>query len=345
MSIHCHSFGKMPNGQSVDQYVLSNTAMHVSLLTYGARIQSIVFGETDVVLGYAALEDYLADSSTYFGATIGRFGNRIRNGHFSINGVDYTVACNETGRGHLHGGKLGFDQKVFDAVVISDGEEPSVRFSLVSPDGEEGYPGTLRLSVTYTLKTDNRLMLHYDAECDQDTIVNFTNHAYFNLNGEGGPDVRNTTLQIAADRFLPVDAMMIPTGDLAEVADTPFDFRTPKTIGRDFDVPHPQMIVTGGYDHTFVLQGHGVKLAAEAHSPVTGITMQCYTDQPGVQLYTGNFIATTAAKTSAGYGRLAGFCLETQHFPDSPNHPQFPSTLLKKNTPFSTTTFYSFCRN
>lgn len=343
MGIQTTDFGVLPDGRPVTRYTLTGAGgLAASLLTYGATLQSLCFRGRDMVLGFDDLDGYLHIRGSYQGATIGRYGNRIADGRFSLNGRDYDVGCNENGTGHLHGGERGFDKQLWTATVLADGAEPAVAFSRRSPDGEEGYPGNLDVTVTFTVTADNVLRIAYEARTDADTVVNLTNHAYFNLNGFDGGDILDTELTIAADAITPVNDRLIPTGALRPVEDTPFDFRKPKPIGRDIDADDPQLAIGGGYDHNYVLNGTGLRPVATARSPRSGIAMTCVTDQPGVQFYAGNAIAEDAGKGGTPLFRRQGFCLETQHYPDSPNQPAFPSTLLRAGEVYQTVTEYRF---
>lgn len=344
MSITRAPFGAMPDGRPVERITLEGVnGLSASVLTYGATLQSLCFDGRDVVLGYDCLEDYRRCGG-YQGATIGRYGNRIAGGQFMLGGKTYDVGCNENGRGHLHGGAVGFDKSMWDAEILSDGGEPSVRFSRISEDGEMGYPGRLEVSVTFTVRAENALEIAYHAVSDKDTVLNLTNHAYFNLNGYDGGDILDTVLTIDADAITPVDDKLIPTGEFLAVEGTPFDFRAGKPIGQDMEDPLPQLRLGGGFDHNYVLNGTGFRRVLSAFAPKTGIRMDCLTDQPGVQLYTANGLKTNVGKGGTGLYRHQGFCLETQHYPDSPNHPHFPSTLLKAGAAFESVTRYVFSK-
>lgn len=342
MGIQKLAFGKLPDGRSVERYTLEGAGgLTAAVLTYGATLQSLRFRGKDLVLGFDDLDGYLHIKGSYQGATIGRYGNRLADGRFSLNGKAYDVGRNENGQGHLHGGENGFDKRLWTA-VLADGEEPAVAFSRRSADGEEGYPGNLDVTVTFTVTAGNALRIAYEARTDADTVVNLTNHAYFNLNGFDGGDILDTELSIDADAITPVDARLIPTGEQRPVEGTPFDFREAKPIGRDIDADDPQLAIGGGYDHNFILNGTGMRPFATARSPRSGITMTCATDQPGVQFYAGNALAEDAGKGGKPLYRRQGFCLETQHYPDSPNQPSFPSTLLRAGESYRTVTEYRF---
>lgn len=347
MSINRSAFGKMENGGQIDRYELKGAGgLTLGVLTYGATIQSLVFDGRDVVLGYDRLEDYRVGNDSYQGATVGRYANRIAEGKFRLNGAAYDVGCNESGRGHLHGGVKGFDKQVWKAEVVADGEEPSVRMSYRSADGEEGYPGAVDVSVTFTVTVDNALHIHYEGVSDKDTVLNMTNHSYFNLNGYDGGDVLDTVLTIPAGSITPVDGQLMPTGELLPVEGTPFDFRQGKPIGRDIDAPDAQLRLGGGYDHNYVLgMDRRRRLAASAYAPRSGIRMECRTDLPGVQLYTSNGLNAAAGKGGIPLYKHQGFCLETQFFPDSPNQPSFPPAVLKAGESFSSETVYRFSKD
>jgi len=346
MSVTKEPFGITAAGIEVERYCLNGKGgLQAYWITYGATLQSLLFQGKDLVLGYDTVSDYEAQNQSYQGATIGRYGNRIANGKFTLNGVEYRLCCNEKDGFHLHGGAIGFDKKIWNAEILSE-DEPAVRFTMVSPDGDEGYPGRLAVSVTVTVTSDNRLHIDYTATSDADTIVNLTNHAYFNLNGADGGDVLDTELTVYADHITPTDADQIPTGELMPVVGTPFDFTAPKPIGKEIDSDHPQILLGDGYDHNFVLsnpiEADGLRHAATATSPRSGITLKCYTTEPSVQLYTANGLDETAGKYKIPLYRRQGFCLETQHAPDSPNQPSFPSTVLKAGECYYSKTVYAF---
>ena len=315
---------------------LSKDHLEVCILTYGATLQAIRYKGTDVALGYDTVEEY-RQYGAYLGATIGRYANRIAEGKFTLGGTEYDVGCNEAGRGHLHGGKTGLDKKVW---TVKAQTENSLTLTTALEDGEEGYPGAMDIAVTFTVEEDT-LKIVYTAVSDRDTVFNPTNHCYFNLNGPGGGRIEDHLLTVYADAFLPITEKMIPTGELRPVAGTPFDFTAPKKIGAEIDAPEEQVQTGGGYDHTFVLRGEGFRLAAAAESLQTGIVMECYTDLPGVQFYAGNFLNQPSGKWGP-IGKRQGFCLETHFFPDSPNHPEFPSCVLKAGEPFRSVTAYRF---
>ena len=339
MSVEVKEFGSLPDGCIVRRYDLSGAGgLEITVLNYGATLQAVRFGGRDVILGFDTLDDYRENNHSYQGATIGRYANRIADGRFALDGKTYTLGLNEHDVEHLHGGFSGFDCKLWAAQVLSDGGEPSVRFTCTAEDGEEGYPGWLETAVIFTVTAGNALTIRYEARTDAPTVLNLTNHAYFNLNGFDGADVRDTVLQIEADRYMPVDDKLIPTGELAPVEGTPFDFRAAKAIGRDFSSG------LQGYDHNFVLCGEGFRRALTAVSPHTGIRMECWTDQPGVQLYTAGALEEETGKGGKPMGHFQAFCAETQHFPDSPNHPEYPSVVLRPGEVFTSVTEYRFSR-
>lgn len=327
---------------SVKEYILQTPELEVSVLDYGATLRAIRFGGQDICLGFDDMAGYRACTS-YQGATIGRYANRIAAGKFTLNGIVYDVGCNEEGRGHLHGGSAGLHQKVWRAEIETE-TPPRVRFTTELADGDAGYPGAMEIAVTFSL-SGAALRMEYAARSDRDTIFNPTNHTYFNLNGAGGETVLSTVLQIHADAITPVDERLIPTGELLPVAGTAFDFNAPKPIGRDINDTHPQMLLGGGYDHNFVLGlSRGMRHAAHAVSSITGIALDCYTDMPGIQLYTANFLAQPGGKGGRPLVKHGGFCLETQFFPDAPNHPQFPSATLRAGETFASVTEYRFSK-
>lgn len=341
MSVKRIPFGRMPDGKTVDRYELKNGDLTVSVLTYGATLQAAVYRGVDVVLGYDDWESYLRCRCS-FGSTVGRVANRLKGNVIPIAGKDYTLAANDRGKNHIHGGKCGFAYRLWTARVLEN-EEAAVTLRRTSPDGEEGYPGDLSVSVTFAVTGDSRLRITYRAVSTADTLVNLTNHAYFNLEGHDGPNVGNHLLQMDATELTVSDAELIPTGELMAVEGTPFDFRTPKPIGQDINEPHPLLQNANGYDHNFVLGTDGAfRRAATVEAPVSGIRMECWTDQPGVQLYTANFLNEAACKGGIPRGKGDGFCLETQHWPDAVHHPHFPSILLPAGEVFRSKTEYRF---
>ncbi len=339
------AFGTTTDGKAVEIYTLKSKELEVRVMTYGARIVSIQAPDNtgkvaDVVLGHATLEGYIEDKKTYFGSIVGRYGNRIAKGKFTIDGQSYQTPLNDNGINTLHGGTVGFDQRVWTANEIHDG----VEMTLVSKNGDQGFPGTLTAHVRYTL-TGGALKLDYTETTDKATVMNLTNHSYFNLGGEGSGTILNEVMMINADRYTPTDAGLIPTGDLAPVAGTPFDFRKPTPIGERIHEADEQLKMAGGYDHNWVLNGPDgtMKLAARVHDPKSGRTLTVSTTQPGVQFYTGNFLdGTITGPGGQKYVRNAAFCLETQHFPDSPNHPEFPTTRLNPGETRHSTTVFAF---
>ncbi|MGI4737990.1 MAG: aldose epimerase family protein [Janthinobacterium lividum] len=341
------SFGKTADGQEIQLFTLTNKkGVKASISTLGGTLTSLLVPDkdgklSDVILGFDNVSGYLSPefkkSNPYFGALIGRYGNRIAKGKFTIDGKPYQVGLNNNGNS-LHGGTVGFNQKVWTAKPGTSADGQTLTLTYLSKDGEEGYPGNLNVTVTYTLTEANALKIDYSATTDKATPVNLTNHAYFNLAQGQSKDVLAHQVTIPADRYTVVDASLIPTGELKAVKGTPFDFTTPHAIGeRIAQVP-------GGYDHNWVLnQATGQHSAATVYEPTTGRTMEVTTDEPGVQFYTGNFLdGSLTGKGGVVYGKHAGFCLETQHFPDSPNQAKFPSTILKPGETYHTTTSYTF---
>ncbi|HEX8503652.1 MAG TPA: aldose epimerase family protein [Pyrinomonadaceae bacterium] len=342
-------FGTTKGGQAVEIYTLTNRrGAEARVMTYGATVVSLKVPDRagrleDVVLGFDRLETYESDTH-YVGQVIGRYANRIAKGRFALNGVEYKLAVNN-GENHLHGGLRGFDKVVWRARPLPSKLGQAVELTYVSADGEEGYPGTLTVTATYTLTEANALRIDYAATTDRDTVVNLTNHSYFNLAGHGNGDILGHLLTVNAARFTPTDAGSIPTGELRPVKGTPFDFTRPTAIGARIEQDEEQLRFGSGYDHNFVVVGRAgaLRLAARVSEPTSGRAMEVWTTEPGVQLYTGNFLEGTAdGKGGKPYRRRYGFCLETQHFPDSPNRPAFPSTVLHKGARFRSTTVYKF---
>ena len=345
----CMSSGvKVSDFDSIRSYTLKNkNGMEVKCTNYGAIISSIKVPDrmgifADVALGYDSVEGYInAVDRPYFGAVVGRYGNRIAKGKFTIDGKEYSLKTNN-GENHLHGGLMGFDKVVWTAKMAG---ENSVAFSYTARDGEEGYPGNLAVTVTYTLTDDNEIKIDYLATTDKKTPVNLTNHTYFNLAGEGAPTILDHELMINADAFTPVDKGLIPTGELRPVETTPFDFRTAKTIGRDIGLENQQLEFGLGYDHNWVLNkgNGGMTLAATVYEPKSGRFMEVFTEEPGIQFYCGNFLnGCLVGKSGKVYNHRSALCLETQHYPDSPNQPAFPSTILEPGQTYATTTIYKF---
>jgi aldose 1-epimerase len=347
------SFGRIPDGREAHLFTLQNASgLRADISDYGGTVVRLLTPDrqgqfADVVLGFDAVADYVKHSP-YFGCIIGRFGNRIAGGRFSLEGQPYTLARNNSPGGvacHLHGGLRGFDKVMWRAEPFDAETGPALRLQYRSADGEEGFPGNLDVTVTYTLTRKNALRIDYLATTDRPTPVNLTNHTYFNLAGEGAGDVLGHVLTLNASRFTPVDAGLIPTGELALVDGTPFDFTAPHTIGERIEFPHEQLRLAGGYDHNFVLDHGGGTLAAAATvlEPQSGRLVEVLTTEPGVQFYSGNFLrGAFAGKHGHVYQRRHGLCLETQHFPDSPNQPSFPSTVLRPGDTLRSTTEYRF---
>jgi aldose 1-epimerase len=345
--IQKQEYGKSADQQTVDLYTLTNArGMEAKITNYGGVVVSLKAPDRsgkmeDVVLGYENLDGYLNDKR-YFGGIIGRYGNRIAKGKFSLNGQSYTLARNN-GENHLHGGIKGFDKMVWQAKEIKSPDGAALELTYFSKDGEEGYPGNLSVTVVYTLTNNNELKIDYSATTDKDTVVNLTNHSYFNLAGKG--NILNHEVMLNADRFTPVDKGSIPTGELRSVKGTPMDFTQPTAIGARIEQKDEQLIFGKGYDHNWVLNSSGgaLALAARVSEPGSGRVMEVHTTEPGIQFYTGNFLDGTAkGKGGQLYEHRSGFCLETQHFPDSPNKPGFPSTVLKPGQKYATTTIYRF---
>ncbi|MBO0948872.1 aldose epimerase family protein [Fibrella forsythiae] len=341
-------FGKMPDGREVGLFTLRNAkGMEVKITNYGGYIVSCTVPDRagkpeNVVLGLGTLADYLKGTPS-LGPIIGRYGNRIAHGKFTLDGTDYTLFTNPSGI-HIHGGKVGFDKKLWDATPV-DGAEPALKLQYTSPDGEENYPGTLNVNVTYTLQKDNALRIDYKATTDKATVVNLTNHAYFNLSGMKA-DVMNNVVMIKADKVLATDKTQVPTGEIRPVAGTPFDFTKPTPIGAHInDTTDTQIRYGKGYDHCWVFtdQSAKLKLGATVFEPTSGRLMEVYTTEPGVQLYTANNLnGSVRSPEGIAYTRRFALCLETQHFPDSPNHPNFPTTTLRPGATYLSTTVYKF---
>jgi aldose 1-epimerase len=345
-------YGKLADGTAIDQYTLANQrGMTVMIITYGGIVTEIDTPDrhgkvADVVLGFDNLADYVV-KSPYFGAIIGRYANRIAKGMFTLDGTPYTLAVNN-GANALHGGIKGFDKQVWAATPVAPSHgSAGVKLSYTSPNGEEGYPGTLQVDVTYTLTSNNELRIDYHATTDKATIINLTNHSYFNLAGEGSGDVFDQVLWLKAHNYTPVDPTLIPTGAITPVAGTPFDFTKPTPIGLRIRDADPQIVIAQGYDHNFVIDrpagDTSLTLIAKVFDPASGRVLKTYTTEPGVQLYTGNFLdGTLVGPSHHTYRQGDAFTLETQHFPDSPNEPAFPTTVLRPSQTFSSTTVYAF---
>lgn len=342
-----NNFRHILNGKEVSLFQLkSKSGMQVSITNYGCRMVGLLLKNKenellDVVVGFDTLDGYLTATEVYHGAIIGRYANRIANGKFILDNKEYQLPINN-GINHLHGGPHGFHTKVWE---VEEVKEDSISLYYLSVDGEEGYPGNLKVKIVYSLSEQNELTIQYEASTDKTTILNLTNHAYFNLNGQGNGTILNHQLLLNADWFTPVNENLIPTGAIQPVKHTPFDFTTLTTIGKRINDEHVQLKYGNGYDHNYALKTNEKKIifCAKAIGDISGIEMEVFTDQPGVQFYTGNFMAgKNNIKQNATDGFRTAFCLETQHFPDSPNHPHFPSVLLQKNTAFISTTLYKF---
>lgn len=344
------SFGKLPDGQDVEIYTLSNkNGVEVRIMTYGGVVVSLRTPDRkatldDIVLGFERVEDYLKENP-FFGALVGRYGNRIAKGKFKLGGKQYTLAVNN-GENHLHGGLKGFDKALWTAKPLDTTAGVGVELTHTSPDGDEGYPGALQVKVTYTLTDQNEVKIDYFAITDKETVVNLTNHSYFNLRGAGEGEIISTELTINADKFTPVDKGLIPTGEMRPVKGTPFDFTKPKPIGQNiYDESDEQIKFGGGYDHNFVLNkgAGGLTKAAEAYDSKTGRVLEVFTTEPGVQFYTGNFLdGKLSGKGNKAYNKRFAFCLETQHYPDSPNKPEFPTTTLRPGEKYQSQTTWKF---
>ncbi|SDE85343.1 aldose 1-epimerase [Mucilaginibacter pineti] len=338
------NFRHQVDGKAVDLYILkNNNGMQAAITNYGGRLVSLLVpgkdSIVDVVVGFDSLEGYIHSTEPYFGATIGRYGNRIAKGKFVLDGKTYQLSVNN-GPNTLHGGKFGFQHRVFDAVQHGDS---SLTLTYVSKSGEQGFPGNLKVKVTYTLNSKNELHLDYEATTDQATVVNLTNHAFFNLNGSG--TILNHNLQINAAQYTPVDSTLIPTGKIAAVNNTPFDFQIGTAIGGRINVNNYQLHNGKGYDHNYVLDNPGIdNIAVEVTGDKSGIIMQVYTTEPGLQFYSGNFMQSKNKLRTGPDDFRTAFCLETQHFPDSPNQPAFPSTILRPGKVYTSHSVYKFSK-
>jgi aldose 1-epimerase len=348
-SLEAHPFGVTADGVEVDLYTLTNSdGVSLSITNYGGIVTRLVVPDRDgnledIVLGYDSLADYERDNP-YFGAIVGRYGNRIARGRFTLDDVEYTPAANN-GENHLHGGLKGFDKVVWAAESYTIPGEAGLRLSYVSADGEEGYPGRLQARVIYALSESNELRIEYSAETDRPTVVNLTHHGYFNLAGHDSGDILGHELTLFADAFTPVDAGLIPTGEVRSAAATPLDFSEPTAIGARIGEEDEQLRFGSGYDHNFVLSDYdgSLQLAARVYEPTNGRVMEVHTTQPGIQFYSRNFLdGSNLGKGGTPYRQRSGFCLETQHFPDSPNQSGFPSTVLRPGEQYATTTIYKF---
>ena len=347
VSIQKARYGITAEGLEVDEYLLSNQqGMEISIINYGGIITSWTAKDRngdykDIVLGYDSLSDYEKDSP-YFGAIIGRYGNRIAQGKFTIEGAEYTLAVNN-GVNHLHGGLKGFDKVVWEAKTEMTASSASLILTYLSEDMEEGYPGNLEVEVIYALNNNDELSVSYKAKTDKSTVVNLTQHSYFNLSADFSNTVLDHELVLKADAFLPVDTTLIPTGEFRDVTNTPFDFRLPKTIGKQIDDDDAQLKNGLGYDHCWVLsnQEEGIRFVASAFEPKSGRYLEVFSDEPGIQFYSGNFLdGTLPSKNNGSYEFRSGFCLETQHFPDSPNQKNFPSVILRPEEEYTSQTIF-----
>lgn len=341
------AFEKVVNGKNTASYKITNGNITAYFTNYGARLVSLLVPDkngdlTDVVVGFSTIDGYLNSTEPYFGATIGRYGNRIAKGQFTLDGKTYKLPVNN-GPNTLHGGKVGFQDVIWE---VEQPDERTLVFTYLSKDGEEGFPGNLTTKVTYSLGNNNELNMEYEASTDKKTVVNLTNHAFFNLNGEGSGEILNHKVQIFADKYNAVDSTLIPSGELANVVGTPFDFTSPKTIGEDINEDHSQLKNGKGYDHNFILSGNkenDMFHAASVTGDKTGIKMDIFTREPGMQFYSGNFMQgkNTFKNGSTDKFRTA-FAMETQHFPDSPNRPEFPTTVLNPGDKYHTVSGYRF---
>ncbi len=342
------SFGVTQDGKAADLYTLTNAhGVEVRAIQFGGIIVSVRVPDRngkvdDVALGFDNLDAYL-DNKPYFGSIVGRYANRIAGGTFTLDGTKYTLARNN-GENSLHGGLKGFNKVMWDAAPFTSKEGNGLHLSYLSKDGEEGYPGNLKVKVSYTLTDKNELIIDYEATTDKATPINLTQHSYFNLAGEGNGDVLGHEMQINADRFTPVDKNLIPTGELRPVKGTPMDFTKPTTLGARINDNYEQLVLGRGYDHNYVInqKDGNLTFTARVVEPKSGRVLEVYTTQPGVQLYTGNFLDGVKGKHGHVYNQRDAFCLETQHFPDSPNHPEFPSTILRPGQTFRSRTIYKF---
>ena len=349
LSVTKTGFGKLSDEKEVNMYTLKNSAgVEVRIINYGAIVQSLKVPDkngklADVVLGYDTLDEYVK-VSPYFGAIVGRYGNRIAKGNFTLDGKEYSLPVNN-GANHLHGGPNGFDRVFWDGEIIEKDEIAGVKLIYHSPDGDEGYPGNLTATIIYTLTDQNELRIEYSAKTDMPTVCNLTHHSYFNLSGNFTKDILSHQLWINADRFTPVDEGLIPTGELKKVAGTPFDFTSPTAIGEDIDDENEQLKYGLGYDHNWCLNDvdDTMKLQSSLYEPESGRFMEIFTIEPGLQFYSGNFLdGSISGKNNQIYKVRTGLCLETQHFPDSPNQPDFPSTILRPGEEYKTETIYRF---
>lgn len=346
--IETSDYGVTSNGDFIKTYTLTNkNGMTVKIINFGGIITSLTAPDKngkyeDVVLGFTKPEDYFYGNSCFFGAIIGRYGNRIANGKFTLEGREYNVQAND-GQNSLHGGNEGFHTKFWNIEIVKGTQFPTLKLSYTSPDGEEGFPGKLEVTVFYTLTDDDALEIFYEAETDKTTVVNLTQHTYFNLSGDFSKSITDHELQINADHFLPVNSSMIPLGEPRSVKNTPFDFTISKAIGKDIEAKDEQLKLGKGYDHNLILNGKGLRTIATVYHPASGRVMEVFTEEPGVQFYSGNFLdGRSDTKTGGKNDFRTGFCLETQHFPDSPNQTDFPTTVLKPEEKHTTKTVYQF---
>lgn len=343
MTITKSNFGSI-NNEKVFLFTLKNSqGAEITVTNYGCIITSIKVRDKsseirDIALGFDNLDDYVREHP-YFGAAIGRYGNRIAGAGFELHGKSYTLFANR-GKNHLHGGLKGFDKVIWDYEIV----DTTLKLSYVSKDGEEGYPGNLTVTINYSLTGDNELKIGYEASTDKDTVINLTNHSYFNLDGEASGNILDHNLTLNADYYIPTDSESIPTGELRSVAGTVFDFTRNTGIGKRIENPDEQLVFAGGYDHNYIINAseNDLKLAARVGSAESGIKMEVYTTEPGIQFYTGNYLDGSLTGKSGKYGHRTGFCLETQHYPDSPHFPDFPTTILKKGDVFRSETVYRF---
>lgn len=339
MSITSKKYGEF-NGRDVYAYTLSNEkGLSAEIINYGGAITKLVYNGTDVVLGWDNLEEYVNNSGCY-GALVGRNSNRIENAEFELNGKTYKLFANNI-KSNLHGGPDGFNNRIWDTECV-DEEEPALILRLISPDGDQGFPGEVSVKVTYTLTKDNAISIHYEAECDQDTIINMTNHSYFNPNGHESGSVENCSLWMASSFYTPNNPECCPLGSILPVDTTPFDFREETTIGENLAIKHEQIELFGGYDHNFVIDGRGLRKAAVCTGDKSGISMELFTDCPGVQIYIPTNKPHGKTKDGAEYCRYNAICLETQAFPNSMKYSHFPTTVVKAGEKYDTTTVYKF---
>tara|TARA_B100001559_G_C16466824_1_gene606944 strand:+ start:411 stop:1463 length:1053 start_codon:yes stop_codon:yes gene_type:complete len=348
MTIDKTDFGKLPTGEKVDKYKLSNSIISLEVINYGGIITNIRVPDSkgnikDIALGFNNIEGYI-NEHPYFGAIIGRYGNRIKNGKFNIDGNEYNLEINN-GEHSLHGGIKGFDKVIWSVKELKGNNFIGLKLNYLSQHMEEGYPGNLNVEVNYILNDKNEFKILYTANTDATTILNLTQHSYFNLSGESSGDILDHEVIINGDNFLPVDSGLIPTGEIRKVTNTPFDFRNEKKIGQDINLDSKQLDYGIGYDHCWVLNdyGKGLRKVAQAKSNSTGILLEVFSDQPGIQFYTGNFLdGTLVSKEGKSYEKRNGFCLETQHFPNSPNQSNFPSVILSPKENYTTETWFKF---